>query len=108
MLTFSPQVAEYVSSLRPAHHQEKASWAIKEAAVRNKQAELEKRFQEVLARLEEGRELESLPRVNVPALPRIPTVPAAHISPTAASLGNNFTFALFTFSFFPPPHRRPS
>ncbi|XP_077416795.1 uncharacterized protein rnf214 [Vanacampus margaritifer] len=67
------EVSEYVLSLRPAHHQEKASWAVKEAAVRRNQAELEKRFEEVLAQLHQGHELESLPRINVPALPYIPT-----------------------------------
>ncbi|XP_077377891.1 uncharacterized protein rnf214 isoform X2 [Festucalex cinctus] len=67
------EVSEYVLSLRPAHPQERASWATKEAAVRRNQAELEKRFEEVLAHLQEGHELESLPRINVPALPYIPT-----------------------------------
>ncbi|XP_051924979.1 RING finger protein 214 [Hippocampus zosterae] len=89
------EVSEYVSSLRPLHHQEKASWASKEAAVRNNQAELEKRFQEVLARLQEGRELESLPRINVPALPRIPT----------AEL--NFRQMMMSQNLGPPPQRAP-
>ncbi|XP_019721520.1 RING finger protein 214 [Hippocampus comes] len=89
------EVSEYVSSLRPFHHQEKASWATKEAAVRNNQAELEKRFQEVLARLQEGRELESLPRINVPALPRIPT----------AEL--NFRQMMMSQNLGPPSQRAP-
>ncbi|XP_061673253.1 RING finger protein 214 [Syngnathoides biaculeatus] len=66
-------MSEYMSSLRPAHHQEKAIWATKEAAVRRNQEELEKRFQEVLGQLQKGRKLESLPRINVPTLPHIPT-----------------------------------
>ncbi|XP_061528544.1 RING finger protein 214 [Phycodurus eques] len=66
------KMAEYMS-LRPANHQEKASWTTKEAAVRRNQEELERRFQKVLAQLQKGRELESLPLINVPTLPHIPT-----------------------------------
>nr|XP_061810959.1 RING finger protein 214-like [Nerophis lumbriciformis] len=67
------EASAYVSSLRPADRQEKADWADKEAAVRRNHAELQDCFQDNLAMLQKGHELESLPRINVPALPYIPT-----------------------------------
>ncbi|XP_049619232.1 RING finger protein 214 [Syngnathus scovelli] len=86
------EVSEYVLSLR---QQEKASWATKEAAVRRIQAELETRFEEVLAQLHEGRELESLPRINVPALPHIPKAELM------------FRQMITSLNPMPPPQRMP-
>ncbi|XP_061835939.1 RING finger protein 214 [Nerophis lumbriciformis] len=92
------EVAQYLSVLQRVfpqqYQQEKPTWAGKEAAVRRNQVELQRRFQEVLQLLQQGRDLESLPRINVAALPHVPTA--------------DLKFRQMMNSLLPAPPPRPS
>ncbi|KAM9810499.1 RING finger protein 214 [Neosynchiropus ocellatus] len=87
------ELRDYLNNLRAdfpqQYHQERSSWEKKEDAVRKNMAVLQNRYRDVLQQLREGRDLESLPRINVPELPPVPTA--------------DLIFNQLTQSIAPPP-----
>ncbi|KAK7933367.1 hypothetical protein WMY93_004263 [Mugilogobius chulae] len=74
--TWLNQVNVYLSGLQAElplrHRQEKTPWENREAEVKQKQAELRSRFTELLQRLDQGQELQSLPQISLPSLKQVP------------------------------------
>lgn len=91
------EVGQYMYILRePPNAQERHRWEKKEGQVRTNQAELQKRFQEQLKQLQEGHDLDSLPKINMPPLPQIPMADVRF---------SHLMQSLTRPRFMPPPHQ---
>ncbi|KAM4615909.1 RING finger protein 214 [Polymixia lowei] len=105
------EVGQYLNALRLDHTQqhlhERLKWEKQECLVRKNQEELQNRFQETLQQLRQGHELESLPKITAPSLPKVPTVDLI-ISQMMLSLNHvSFPPPPPNVGILPVPHHQP-
>ncbi|KAK0136596.1 RING finger protein 214 [Merluccius polli] len=112
------EVGQYIQALQmdpsQQHLQEQLQWEQQEATVRTRRDQLQVRFQGLLLQLGEGRPLdtlhgvETLPGMELPPLPKVPTVSTVVIQKEVELIISQILLSLEQATFLPPPHPTPS